>query len=246
MPRHDGRRQDELRPCTIERGYNQLVAGSALISIGRTRVLCTASLDQGIPAWRAGRGLGWVTAEYDMLPAAGGQRKPRNRQQVDGRTQEIQRLIGRTLRSVVDMSRLGENTIILDCDVLQADGGTRTAAITGAYVALTDAVRAGRAQGWIQRDPIREPVAAVSVGIVDGRVVLDLDYAEDSTAQVDFNVAMTRSGRLIEVQGTAEGTGFRRNEMNRMIDLAARGIRRLIRAQTAALGQPLPAGSRKK
>lgn len=233
--RPDGRRADQLRPVEIIRGYTRFAPGSVLIRTGDTHVLCTASFEEGVPEWLAGKGLGWITAEYDMLPGSTAERRPRSRAKLDGRTQEIQRLIGRCMRAVVDRSALGENSIWLDCDVLQADGGTRTAAITGAYVALCDAVEWGRRQGRIAGQPIREAVAAASVGIVGGRAVLDLTYDEDAAAEVDMNVAMTTSGRFVEVQGTGEGAAFSRQALERMLDLAARGIRRLLAAQARAL-----------
>jgi len=246
MARKGGRRADELRPVEIIRGYTRTAPGSVLISQGDTRILCTASLQEGVPPWREPSGAGWVTAEYDMLPAAGGERRPRNRGRVDGRTQEIQRLIGRVLRAVVDLPALGLNSIVLDCDVIQADGGTRTAGITGAYVALCDAARAGLKRGLFARWPIREGVAAVSAGLVKGKVLLDLDYAEDSRADADFNVAMTESGRFVEVQGNAEGTAFTGAELERVLAAAVRGIRKLLVAQRAALdGRPARRGRRR-
>jgi ribonuclease PH len=233
--RADGRRAEELRPLEIIRGYTRYSAGSVLIRTGNTVVLCTASVAEGVPEWLAGRGRGWVTAEYDMLPGSTGQRRERSRKRLDGRTTEIQRMIGRVLRSVVKMESLGERCIWLDCDVLQADGGTRTAAVTGTFVALCDAVGWMRRQGMMSVSPIVEPVAAVSVGKVDGRILLDLDYSEDSRAEVDLNVAMTASGTLVEVQGTGEGGTFTRSELNRMLDRATIGIRRLIDGQRRAL-----------
>lgn len=221
----------------ILRGYVRLAPGSVLIRAGDTAVICTASVTDEVPEWMAGKGRGWVTAEYDMLPASTGQRRPRSRKGVDGRATEIQRLIGRTLRSVVDFEALGERTIWLDCDVLQADGGTRTTAITGAYVALCDAVGWLKGRGLLDRSPVREPVAAVSVGKVGGRLLLDLNYAEDSRAEVDFNVAMTGSGRYVEVQGSAEAGTFSHAELERMLRLARAGIRQLIGIQERALGR---------
>lgn len=241
--RSDGRRVDELRPVQIVRGYTRCSPGSVLIHTGDTVVLCTASVAEAVPEWLAGKGRGWVTAEYDMLPGSTGQRRDRSRKRLDGRTTEIQRMIGRVLRAVVDMQALGERCIWLDCDVIQADGGTRTAAITGTFVALCDAVQWMRKQGMIDRSPIVEPVAAVSVGKVNGRVLIDLDYSEDSRAQVDLNVAMTASGKLVEVQGTGEGGAFTREELDRMLDRAAVGIRRLIEAQRRALRRR-PSGKR--
>jgi len=239
VTRSDNRRANDLRPVTIRRGYTNKAPGSIKISCGDTVVLCTACFEQGVPPWRKDQGLGWVTAEYDMLPASTHTRRSRNRAKVDGRTQEIQRLIGRSLRSVVDMAALGENSILVDCDVLQADGGTRTASITGAYVAVCDAVRVARRNGWIKSQPVREPVAAVSVGVVNGRVLLDLDYREDVDAAVDMNVVMTGAGRFIEVQGTGEEATFSMDELDRLLRLAKRGIKRLVEAQAKALRQRL-------
>ena len=235
MARHDGRRFNELRPVEITRGYTQNAPGSVLIQTGRTLVLCTACWEVGVPAWKKGQGSGWVTAEYDMLPGATGERRRRNRTSVDGRTQEIQRLIGRSLRSVVDLDRLGENSILVDCDVLQADGGTRTASITGAYVALCDAVRAALQKKCIRRSPVRDAVAAISVGKVDGRMLLDLDYEEDVAAEVDMNVVMTGAGRFVEVQGTGEETTFTRHDLDRLVGLASRGIKDLLTIQQTAM-----------
>jgi ribonuclease PH len=239
LPRHDGRRFNELRPVEITRGYTQNAAGSVLIRTGKTLVLCTACWEAGVPAWKKGQGSGWVTAEYDMLPGATGERRRRNRTSIDGRTQEIQRLIGRSLRSVVDLDLLGENSILIDCDVLQADGGTRTASITGAYVALCDAVRVARQRKWIQRSPVRDAVAAVSVGKVQGRTLLDLDYEEDVAAEVDMNVVMTGSGRFVEVQGTGEEATFTRADLDRLLGLASRGLKHLLTAQQRALRRRL-------
>ncbi len=233
LSRPDARRFNELRPIQFIRGYTQNAPGSVLIRTGRTVVLCTASWEAGVPEWKKGKGSGWVTAEYDMLPASTGQRRRRNR--TDGRTQEIQRLIGRSLRSVVDLDVLGENSILLDCDVIQADGGTRTAAITGAYVALCDCARTAVRNRWLPRSPVTDAVAAVSVGRVNGKAVLDLDYAEDVAAEVDMNVVMTGSGHFVEVQGTGEKTTFARRDLDRLVDLAARGIRRLLDLQQKAL-----------
>lgn len=202
-------------------------------------VLCTACFERKVPAWRVGSGSGWVTAEYDMLPGATGSRRARNRGRIDGRTQEIQRLIGRSLRAVVDLDALGENSVLVDCDVLQADGGTRTAAITGAYVALCDAVGLARKEKWITGSPIREPVAAISVGRVGKRFLLDLDYSEDVAADVDMNVVMTGGEQFIEVQGTGEGATFSRAELDRLIQLARRGIRQLVELQAKALRKRL-------
>jgi ribonuclease PH len=239
MARHDGRRAAELRPVEIIRGYTKFAPGSVLVRWGDTHVLCTASWNDNVPRWKANQGSGWVTAEYDMLPAATGSRRQRNRYRVDGRTQEIQRLVGRCLRAVVKLDLLGENTIIVDCDVLQADGGTRAASITGAYVALADAIRYARREKLIRGSPLTDSLAAVSVGRVDCRIVADLDYAEDSAADVDLNVAMTGSGELVEVQGTAEGATFSRGELDRMMGLAARSIRQLHDLQGKALRRRL-------
>jgi len=235
--RSEGRRANQLRTLKITRGYTQAAPGSVLIQTGQTVVLCTATIDEKLPEWREASGLGWVTAEYDMLPGSTGRRRKRQRLRTDGRATEIQRLIGRVIRSVVDFEKLGPRTIWLDCDVIQADGGTRTAAITGAYVAMADAVRQLRREKRIRVTPIVEPVAAVSTGKVGGRLVLDLDYEEDSSAEVDFNVAMTGSGKFVEVQGGAEGNTFTRDELDRMLALAAGGIRKLIAGQKRALAR---------
>lgn len=239
MARHDGRRVAELRPLEIIRGFTQLAHGSVLIRCGMTHVLCTASWVEGVPRWKANQGSGWLTAEYEMLPSSTGKRRNRNRYRVDGRTVEIQRLIGRCLRAVVDFDALGESTIQLDCDVLQADGGTRCAAITGAYVALNDAVRYAIRQKMIRKSPVTDSIAAVSVGRVAGRIVLDLDYEEDSKADVDLNVAMTGSGEFVEVQGTGEGATFSRAELDKMLLVASRGIRDLQASQAKALRRRL-------
>lgn len=233
--RHDGRRPDEGRTVSIETGVAPYAEGSCLIATGDTRVLCTASVVEGVPRWREQSGAGWVTAEYAMLPRATHTRTDRERRGPKGRTQEIQRLIGRSLRSVTDMSSMGSNTVTVDCDVLQADGGTRTAAITGACVALALAGDWMLGEGLVERHPVREKVAAVSVGIVDGVACLDLDYREDSSAQVDMNVVGTESGGLVEVQGTAEGDPFSRADLDRMLDLAISGLRALLAAQERAL-----------
>jgi ribonuclease PH len=228
----------ELRPTTIEPGYVRTATGSALISMGETRVICTASHQDGVPKWLAGRGRGWVTAEYGMLPASTGERKQRDvsRGRPDGRTVEIQRLIGRSVRGVVDFAALGENTIYLDCDVLQADGGTRCASITGAYVALALACERLRDAGRLVRSPLTGSVAAVSCGVVNGTAVLDLDYAEDSTAEVDANVVMTGEGGLVEVQATAERTPLSRAHLDDLLGLAAKGIDDLRAIQERAIG----------
>ena len=235
MPRSDNRASNQLRPVEITRGFTESAGGSVLIRAGRTMVLCTASWVEGVPPWKESLGGGWVTAEYDMLPASTSTRRQRNRTRVDGRTQEIQRLIGRSMRAIVDLETLGPNSIYIDCDVLQADGGTRTAAVTGAYVALVDAVRSATGSGALATSPVREPIAAVSVGIIGGEVLLDLDYREDVAAEVDMNVVMTQSGRFVEVQGTGEGTTFSREELGKLLDAAAGGIARLIEIQEETL-----------
>jgi ribonuclease PH len=241
--RKDGRALDQLRPITIERGWSEQAEGSALISFGRTRVLCTASFTNGVPRWMTGKGRGWVTAEYSMLPRSTNDRMDREsvKGKIGGRTHEISRLIGRSLRAVVDMKALGENTIVLDCDVLQADGGTRTAAITGAYVALADALEWGRTHKFIaQRSvPLIDSVAAVSVGIVDGEPMLDLAYVEDSRAETDMNVVVTGRGLFVEVQGTAEGAPFDRRELNSLLDLALEGTTTLATLQAKSLAEAL-------
>jgi ribonuclease PH len=236
--RSDGRKSDQMRPVKITRGYTRHAEGSVLVEFGETRVLCTASVLDKLPPHLKGLAQGWVTAEYGMLPRATHTRGDREaaRGKQSGRTQEIQRLIGRALRSVVDLRKLGERTVHLDCDVLQADGGTRTAAITGAFVALHDAVDGMLKRALIAQSPVRDFVAAVSVGIHGGAPVLDLDYAEDSGSGTDMNVVMTGSGGLVEVQGTAEGAPFSRKEMETMLDLAQKGIRELVAAQKTALG----------
>ena len=233
--RHDGRRTDQGRKVRIEVSTAPYAEGSCLISTGNTRVLCTASVSEGVPPWRERSGAGWVTAEYAMLPRATHTRSRRERSGPKGRTQEIQRLIGRSLRSVVDMEAMGQHTITIDCDVMQADGGTRTASITGACVALELATKWMTSEGLIERSPIRERVAAVSVGIVSGLPCLDLDYREDSRAQVDMNLVGTESGALVEIQGTAEGDPFPRDQLDQMIDLGMAGIETLLAAQARAL-----------
>jgi ribonuclease PH len=232
------RKPDELRTIVIERGYTRHAEGSVLIAFGDTRVICTASVEEGVPGFLKGRGQGWVTAEYGMLPRATHTRTDREaaRGKQSGRTQEIQRLIGRSLRAVTDLGELGERTVKLDCDVIQADGGTRTASVTGAFVALHDAVGALLERGALEASPIRDFVAAVSVGVVEGVPVLDLDYAEDSRCDTDMNVVMTGSGGFIEVQGTAEGEPFSAAQMQALIALAQQGITQLIAKQKAALG----------
>jgi ribonuclease PH len=240
-PRADGRANDELRPVTIERGWSKQAEGSALISFGNTRVLCTASFTNGVPRWMSGKGKGWVTAEYSMLPRSTNERMDREavKGKIGGRTHEISRLIGRSLRAVVDMKALGENTIVLDCDVLQADGGTRTAAITGAFVALSDALEWGRERKFIgqRATPLIDTVSAVSVGIIDGTPMLDLAYVEDVRAETDMNVVVTGRGLFVEVQGTAEGAPFDRSELNLLLDLALGGTQTLAALQTNALEQ---------
>ena len=235
--RPSGRAPDQLREVRIERHFTRHAEGSVLVSFGHTRVLCTASVDNKAPPFLRGKGEGWVTAEYGMLPRSTHTRSDREaaRGKQGGRTLEIQRLIGRALRACVDRSALGERTIVLDCDVLQADGGTRTAAITGAYVALVDAVRWLQARREISRDPVFGAVAAVSVGVYRGVPVLDLDYAEDSACDTDMNVVMTGAGHYVEVQGTAEGAAFSRAEMDRLLELAEKGIGELIAMQKQSL-----------
>ncbi len=236
MTRIDGRRAHELRPVKIVRRFTRSPAGSVLIKSGETHVLCTASIEESVPKWRQRSGLGWVTAEYEMLPGSTQERRQRNRGgRIDGRTQEIQRLVGRSLRAVVDMSKLGERTIWLDCDVLQADGGTRTASITGAYVALADAVSLLLRQELIETSPILDSVAAVSAGLVGGKPLLDLCYEEDKAAEVDFNVVQTGGGRYVEVQGAAEAGTFTQTQMNQILATASRGIRRLHKIQQQSL-----------
>lgn len=239
--RKDGRSIDEMRPVTITRGFTTNPAGSVLVEFGRTRVLCTASIEEGVPRFRRDSGEGWLTAEYSMLPSATHERMPREsmRGKVKGRTHEISRLVGRSLRAAIDLSALGENTIQLDCDVLQADGGTRTASITGAYVALADAVAVLRERRVLPQgaDPLLPPVAAVSVGVIDGRVCLDLPYEEDSRAEVDLNVVMTEEGRYVEIQGTGEHNTFDRAQLGEMLDVAATGCRHLIALQKEALAR---------
>ena len=237
MQRPSGRAPAQLRDITITRNFTRHAEGSVLVAFGDTRVICTASVEQGVPRFMRGEGRGWVTAEYGMLPRSTGTRMAREaaRGKQGGRTVEIQRLIGRSLRAAVDLGRLGENTILIDCDVIQADGGTRTASITGACVALVDAIRFLQRQKLITTDPLLQMVASVSVGIYNGEPVLDLDYPEDSAADTDLNVIMGEAGGFIEVQGTAEGAPFSRSELDSMLDLAARGIGELIERQKAAL-----------
>jgi ribonuclease PH len=237
MSRADGRADDELRPIEIELDFIPSASGSALFRIGSTRLICTAMVEESVPPWMRGRGTGWVTSEYGMLPGSTSERKSRDasRGRVDGRTVEIQRLVGRSLRSVVDFKALGERTAWIDCDVIQADGGTRCAAICGGYVALHLALSRLVGKGLLERVPLRDSVAAVSVGIIDGEPRLDLPYEEDSRAEVDMNVVMTGSGEMIEVQATAERTPFGRASLDRLLELAAGGIETIGRAQERAL-----------
>ena len=243
VTRADGRAYDELRPLRITRAFTDVPEGSVLIECGNTRVMCTATFTDTVPRWRKDSGLGWVTAEYSMLPRATAQRTDREsvRGKVGGRTHEISRLIGRCLRGVIDMKALGENTIQMDCDVLQADGGTRTASITGAHVALVDALNWAKQNGKIKsvKNVLLDSVSAVSVGVIDGEPMLDLPYVEDSRAMTDMNVAMTGSGKFVEIQGTAEHRPFSRNELGVLLDLATKGNRELQAAQQAALDADL-------
>ena len=239
MTRADGRTPDQLREVTITRNWSDHAEGSALITFGGTKVLCTASFTSGVPRWKTGSGEGWVTAEYSMLPRATHTRNDREavKGKIGGRTHEISRLIGRSLRAIVDVKALGENTIVIDCDVLQADGGTRTAAITGAYVALADAIAWGKEKGFIPQrsEPLKDSVSAISVGIIDGVPFLDLAYTEDVRAETDMNVVVTGKGHFVEVQGTAEGAPFNRDELNALLDLALKGNNELRDIQAAAL-----------
>ncbi len=237
--RPSGRSADQLRPVNITRRYTKHAEGSVLVEFGDTKVICTASVDYGVPGFLKGRGEGWVTAEYGMLPRSTGSRMGREaaRGKQGGRTVEIQRLIGRSLRAAIDLKKLGENTIVLDCDVIQADGGTRTASITGACVALADAINALMAKGKLKENPIKHMIAAVSVGVYKGQSVLDLDYAEDSNAQTDMNVIMTDAGGFVEVQGTAEDGTFSGDELQEMLRLAQTGVSQLIELQKAALSE---------
>ncbi|HUP68323.1 MAG TPA: ribonuclease PH [Acidimicrobiales bacterium] len=240
--RPDGRKPDDLRPVTFERDYTDFAAGSVLASMGRTRVLCTASVDEKVPRWMQGTGKGWVTAEYSLLPGSTTERV--NREAVkgrqSGRTQEIQRLIGRSLRAVTDMEMMGEIQVVLDCDVLQADGGTRTASICGAYVALHDALTRRVQANPALAHPVTEGCAAISVGVVDTTALLDLDYSEDVRAEVDMNVVMTSSGRFVEVQGTAEGLPFSRSDLDDLLGLAEQGISQILNLQAALVADPPP------
>lgn len=236
--RSEDRAADQLRPIEITLGASRFANGSCLIKMGNTHVLCAATIEESVPGWRRGKGLGWVTAEYSMLPTAGSGRTRRERTGAKGRTMEIERLIGRSLRTVTDLGGLGgEVTITVDCDVIQADGGTRTAAITGAYVALVEALRMWQRAGKIQTIPVVGQVAAVSVGLVDGEILLDMDYPEDVRAEVDMNVVMDSKGGFVELQGTGEQAPFDRDRLNTMLDAAAAGIDQLMAAQRAALGE---------
>jgi len=241
--RADGRQPDDLRPVSFLRDFTEFAPGSVLVSMGRTRVLCTASIEDRVPPWMRGKGSGWLTAEYSMLPGSTSERSNRevNKGKPSGRTQEIQRLIGRSLRSVTDLVMTGERQIVLDCDVLQADGGTRTASISGAYVAAHDAFSRLAAAGKIKAHPMATACAAVSVGLVDGIGLLDLDYSEDVRAGVDMNVVMTSTGRFVEVQGTAEGLAFSRGELDDLLGLAEHGIAAVLEAQAEVLSTPPPA-----
>lgn len=237
--RADGRRPDELRPVTVRRGYTKFADGSVLIQTGDTMVLCTASVEEGVPRHLLGTGQGWITAEYSLLPGSTPTRTTReiSRGKIDGRTQEIQRLIGRCMRAVVDLTQLGERTVWIDCDVLQADGGTRTVAITGGFVALVDAFRNMKEKGLLTALPIKDSVAAVSVGIVDGEAVLDLNYSEDVKAEVDMNVVMTGSGHFVEIQGAGEEHTFSEGQLQELLSLAKKGVAEFFRIQKEALGE---------
>lgn len=235
--RADGRAPNELRPVSFERDFTEMTPGSVLVTFGRTRVLCTVSVDDDVPRWMKGSGKGWVTAEYNMLPGSSPERVRRST--TNGRSQEIQRLIGRSLRAVTDLVAMGEVSITVDCDVLQADGGTRTASICGAYLALHDACTRLQHSGRLRTHPLTETLGAISVGVVDGVPLLDLPYVEDSVAEVDFNVVMLGDGTFVEVQGTAEGKSFRRDELDALVDLAAGGIGRIAELQRAYLAAPL-------
>ncbi|WP_017926539.1 ribonuclease PH [Thioalkalivibrio sp. HL-Eb18] len=237
--RPSGRQADEMRPVRFTRHFTRHAEGSVLVEFGDTRVLCNATIESRVPPWLKNKGRGWVTAEYSMLPRSTHDRMAREaaRGKLGGRTMEIQRLIGRSLRAVVDLEALGERQIIVDCDVIQADGGTRTASISGAYVALRDAIRKAREQGLIRKDPLHGHLAAISVGIFNGAPVLDLDYDEDSQAETDLNLVMNEAGGVIEIQGTAEGHAFRRDELNQMLDLGEKGIQQIVEAQRAALAE---------
>jgi len=240
--RRDGRQPDVVRPRAFVRDYTEMAAGAVLVTMGRTRVLCTGSVDEGVPPWMRGKGTGWVTGEYSMRPGSTPERSDRevNKGKPSGRTQEIQRLIGRSLRSVTDMKLLGERQVVVDCDVLQADGGTRTASISGAYVALHDALTRLVASGRILAHPVTTACAAVSVGVVNAASLLDLDYSEDVRAEVDMNVVMTGEGRFVEVQGTAEGLPFTRAELDDLLGLAEHGIASILDAQAEVLSTAPP------
>jgi ribonuclease PH len=240
--RVDGRSTDELRPITFERDFTEMAEGSVLVSFGRTRVLCTASIDEDVPRWMRGKGKGWVTAEYSMLPGSSPERVRRESEKgrPSGRTQEIQRLIGRSLRSVCDMGMLGERQVVVDCDVLQADGGTRTASICGGWIALHDALTRVMQRGDISGHPLTDECAAISVGIIDGTPMLDLPYTEDSRAEVDMNVVMTGTGRFVEVQGTAEGLPFSRGELDELLGLGEKGIGEIVALQREMVSDPPP------
>ncbi len=237
MKRSDGRALDELRPVSMTPNFMPNAEGSCLVEMGDTKVICTASVDEGVPRWLQGRGTGWVTAEYSMLPRSSSERIPREveKGRVSGRTQEIQRLIGRSLRAITDLTIMGEYSVVIDCDVLQADGGTRTASITGGFVALAQAIDRMRESGKLKKNPLHTSVAAVSVGIIEGSSCLDLNYIEDSSADVDMNVVMTGNGRFVEVQGTAERGVFGRDELDALVDLAVDGIAELTKHQQKAL-----------
>lgn len=239
--RAGGRKDEEMRPVTITRGYLKYAEGSALIEVGETRVLCAASVEERVPQFLKDSGQGWITAEYGLLPRSTTTRTPREvaAGRVSGRTSEIQRLVGRSLRGVTDLRRLGERTIVIDCDVIQADGGTRAAAVTGGFVALADSVALLRDLGKIKEDPLLDSVAAISVGTVEGRVLLDLCYAEDAIAEVDMNVVMTGAGRFVEVQGTAEESPFSKEQLDTMLAVADRGVRQLVRLQQRLLAERL-------
>lgn len=239
--RQDGRKNDELRPVKVTRGFLKYAEGSALIEMGDTKVLCSATFEDGVPPFLRGKGTGWVTAEYAMLPRSAQSRIAREsaKGKIGGRTHEIQRLVGRSLRAVIDMKLLGEKTIWIDCDVIQADGGTRTASITGAFIALADAVRWARENRLLAGNPLKDYLAAVSVGIINGTPMLDLCYVEDSTAHVDMNFVMTGDGRFVEVQGTAEAVPFSRDEMGMMTSLAEKGVRELVAVQKGLIGETL-------
>lgn len=242
--RHDNRRPDEFRPIRIQRGFTTAAGGSVLVEAGSTKILCTASLEDQVPPWMAGKGRGWITAEYSMLPGSTAPRKRRERNKVDGRSTEIQRLIGRSLRAVADLDRLGERMITVDCDVLQADGGTRTASITAGFIALIDCLATIPAEDLPEPHeyPLRTNVAAISVGIVDGGAVLDLDYEEDVAATVDMNIVMTGSGQFVEVQGTGEEATFSESQLSEMLALGRSGIDQLAQVQREALGELWPFG----